>query len=454
MGFRRRDASGTAASMCDGRRLATLAGLLGALATPLAAQGVLDPSFGVAGRLVIPFSATTHDRLETVAPLPDGRFIAAGWIEMEGGDLHTLVVRFQPDGRIDSTFGARHDGRFVHNVRRGGEEEKPRAVAVQRDGRIVVVGQVEGDGPDTDDFMLLRLTPDGRLDSTFADGRGVTIRHLAGPVDKIRSMALMHDDRIVCVGHSDDEFTVARFTADGAPDTSFGRAGVTTVRFPGEGQGRGIALFPDGAVLVTGYTRPSHQKGVPATTYVLRVTPAGVLDSAWAPGGAMVLPVTGYEVRAFVAAPLPGGGALLGGRLRAERGKGADFFVVRLHADGAMDQDFGTDGLVTIDFDGRDDTVRGLVPLADGRLVVAGFSLVGEDDEDFALALLGRRGRLQREFDEDGRARLDFGGERDKLRGAVLLPDGNVLAYGHAEHGRTRDAALAKVRVPGRRGGS
>jgi uncharacterized delta-60 repeat protein len=439
--------------MCAGRRVATLAGLFGALASPLAAQSVLDPSFGVAGRLVLPFSTTMHDRIEAVAPLPDGRFLGAGWVQMEGGDLHTLIVRFLPDGRIDSTFGERRDGRFLLNVRRGGEEEKPRAVAIQHDGRIVVAGQVEGDGPDTDDFMLLRLTPEGRLDSTFAEGRGVAIRHLSGPVDKIRSMALMPDDRIVCVGHSDDAFSVARFTGDGVPDASFGRAGVTTVRFPGEGQGRGIALLTDGAVLVTGYTRPSHQKGVPATTYVLRVTSSGALDSAWAPGGAMVLPVTGHEVRAYIAAPLPGGGALLGGRLRVERGRNADFFVVRLHADGEMDQEFGTDGLVTIDFDGRDDTVRGLVPLADGRLLVAGFSLVGEDDEDFALALLGRRGRLQREFDEDGRARLDFGGERDKLRGATLLPDGNVLAYGHAEHGRTRDAALAKVRVPGRSGG-
>jgi uncharacterized delta-60 repeat protein len=439
--------------MCAGRRVATLAGLLGAIVSPLAAQGVLDPSFAVAGRLVIPFSATTHDRIEAVAPLSDGRFIGAGWIEMEGGDLHTLVVRFLPDGRIDSTFGERRDGRFLLNVRPGGKEEKPRAVAVQRDGRIVVVGQVEGSGPDTDDFMLLRLTPEGRLDSTFAEGRGVAIRHLSGPVDKIRSMALMPDDRIVCVGHSDDAFTVVRFTSDGAPDVRFGSAGVTTVRFPGEGQGRGIALLTDGAVLVTGYTRPSHQKDAPATTYVLRVTSAGVLDSAWAPGGALVLPITGHEVRAFVAAPLADGGAVLGGRLRVERGKDADFFVVRLHADGSMDQAFGSDGLVTIDFDGRDDTVRGLVPLTDGRLMVAGFSLDGEDDEDFALAMLGRRGRLQREFDEDGRGRLDFGGERDKLRGAVLLSDGSVLAYGHAEHGRVRDAALAKVRVPGRRGG-
>ncbi|HEX5633502.1 MAG TPA: hypothetical protein VFX50_09745, partial [Gemmatimonadales bacterium] len=335
-------------------------------------------------------------------------------------------------------------------VRRGGEEEKPRAVAVQRDGRVVIAGQVEGDGPGTDDVMLLRLTPDGRLDSTFA-GQGVVVRHLGGPVDKIRAMALTRDDRIVCVGHSDDAFTVMRFTTDGVPDESFGVSGVTSVRFAGEGQGRGIALFPDGAVLVTGYTRPSHQKGVPATTYAIRVTPAGALDSAWAPGGAQALPLGGHEVRAYVAAPLPDGGVVLGGRFRVERGKDADFFVVRLHADGSMDESFGERGLVTVDFDGRDDTVRGLVPLADGRVMVAGFSLVGEDDEDFAVALLGRRGRLQREFDGDGRTRLDFGGERDKLRGAILLPDGNLLAFGHAERGRTRDAALAKVRVPGRR---
>ncbi|HEX5632869.1 MAG TPA: delta-60 repeat domain-containing protein, partial [Gemmatimonadales bacterium] len=90
--------------MSVARSLAMLGAASCALASPLGAQGMLDTTFGDAGRLVIPFSPTTHDRLEAIAALPDGRFIGAGWIEMAGGDLHTLVVRFRPDGRIDSTF--------------------------------------------------------------------------------------------------------------------------------------------------------------------------------------------------------------------------------------------------------------------------------------------------------------------------------------------------------------
>ena len=111
-----------------------------------------------------------------------------------------------------------------------------RSVAIQADGRIVVAGaiSVAGELPHYD-FALLRYTPDGALDPSFGSGGMQTTSFSAGWwEDEIAAdLALQRDGKIVVVGTSTpvdwvwegSAIVIARYATNGSLDQSFGDGG-------------------------------------------------------------------------------------------------------------------------------------------------------------------------------------------------------------------------------------
>src|SRR4029077_17412435 len=103
-------------------------------------NGTLDASFGTGGRLTTDF-AGANDQTDSVAVQPDGRILAAGaagpYIN-RGFDFP--LARYNSNGTLDTSFGT--SGKLTTNF--GGFNDwpsEPSAVALQGDGKIVVVGQ-------------------------------------------------------------------------------------------------------------------------------------------------------------------------------------------------------------------------------------------------------------------------------------------------------------------------
>jgi uncharacterized delta-60 repeat protein len=137
-----------------------------------------------------------------------------------------------------------------------GEEASAYAVAIQPDGKIVVAGSARDGG--VTDVMLARFGSDGSLDTSF--GAGGTVLTAIGDGDDVgaAALALQADGRIVVAGRASDaggtNLMVARYNADGSPDTSFGTGGVSLVPLgdAGTAEANGLVLEGDTAV-VTGY---------------------------------------------------------------------------------------------------------------------------------------------------------------------------------------------------------
>lgn len=139
------------------------------------------------------------------------------------------------------------------------------AVALQRDGGIVVAGVTVSRGDDV--FGLFRYHSDGRLDRSFGARGRVTTDFARGP-ERARAMAERPDGKIVLVGESwagspsRPRFAVARYRADGGLDPSFGTRGKLTTAVPVRlGPNRAVppssaatavALQPDGKVVAAG----------------------------------------------------------------------------------------------------------------------------------------------------------------------------------------------------------
>ena len=114
-----------------------LAFALGVLAARAwAAAGSLDPSFGDGGRVVVDFSPN-FDRANAVAAQPDGKVVLAGTDDLSSDRAQFALVRLNPDGSLDQSFG--NGGKRTIGFGKNRDDEAS-SVAVDGDGRIVVAG--------------------------------------------------------------------------------------------------------------------------------------------------------------------------------------------------------------------------------------------------------------------------------------------------------------------------
>lgn len=218
----------------------------------LAAPGDLDPAFGGGDGMVTTDLGGSEAAADMVVQ-PDGKIVAVG------GDAtdffgNFAAVRYNADGSPDPTFG---DGGKVSTDIAGGSDTA-NGVALQADGKIVVVGTSENLEGGVAWFTVVRYNPDGSLDTTF-DGDGKEVTDFGGGgADQGSDVAVQADGKIVAGGGVGGVFALARYNAlDGSLDTAFGGDGKVFTDFGGLQEGStayGLALQADGKVIAAGDT--------------------------------------------------------------------------------------------------------------------------------------------------------------------------------------------------------
>jgi uncharacterized delta-60 repeat protein len=122
----------------------------------------------------------------------DGKPVLAGYAS-GGGRADWGIVRLHPGGRLDGSFGG--DGITITRFTRS--YELAASVAIQPDGRIVVVGRARGPSG-TDDLAVVRYRSDGGLNLSFS-GNGKALFNPFGEDDTARDVVI-HEGRIIVVG--------------------------------------------------------------------------------------------------------------------------------------------------------------------------------------------------------------------------------------------------------------
>lgn len=397
--------------------------------TAQAASGDLDPSFDADG-IVTTDVSNNVDIANAVAIQSDGRIVVAG--DVDGSDGFA-VARYNPDGSLDTSFGA---GGIVRTDFNNNTEEA-RAIVIQSDEKIVA-GGVDFNGSNSD-FALARYNSDGSLDATFGVGGKITTDFFSS-VDEINALAIQSDGRIVAAGSVNDSgediFGLARYNTDGSLDTSFGTDGKVTTDFT-EGSAdtiNAIAIQNDGRIVAVGSTDNFTNSNLDFA--VARYNADGTLDATFGAGGRLVQVLSDDIDEAKAVAPLSGGKMLVAGT-------GADTFaLVRYNADGSLDTSFGTGGVVTTSF-GNDDNANAMIVQADGKIVLGGTALgVGATSADFAVARYLSDGSLDPAFGNGGKVTTSIG-DFDEARALAIQSDGNIIAVGFADL-NTEDFALAR----------
>lgn len=434
---------------------ATVVAVLVAVTPAVAAPGSLDRAFGRDGKLVVDLGPRAF--VADLAALPGGDVLVAG--HTEASDVYTrggsvFVRRYDWRGRLRSSFGRRGEVRF----RPRGELAEVKAMVRQRDGRILLAGQVEGSA------AVLRLTRQGRLDRSFA-GDGVATLD-AGGVDELGvALARQPDGAVVVAGPTTvtvpsatfDRYTntfVGRLHPDGSLDRGFGSGDGMVVVDTGQRANpvyqlvlypAGLALLPDGRILVAASNSSAVRDGSSPTLIVL--DPAGAAaplarDPLLGSDEALDNPSIG----ALVTDRRRGTTYLVGGHLG---GAGGDSMVIALGPDLERESSFGGDGVVAPDLGrGRADYASAGLVDPRGRLVITGTDAPTPDfasGSRFLLARFLQNGRLDQRFGREGRVVTPVGRE-PHANALALLARGRLLAAGNSLGDTSgRDSRIALV---------
>jgi uncharacterized delta-60 repeat protein len=377
----------------------------------LVVTGIASGSFGPDGREALRLNHMVPQR---AIGYEGGRIILLGQSRSGGTDLARLLA----SGGRDRMFGERGIVRLGFSAA---------DIAVQSDGRIVVVGSElrPGDREGGSSMVVARLLPGGRPDASFGEAGTQTIE-FGEPQEEGRSVAIAADNKIVVGGTSGEAFSrfdvlgavLARLQPHGAPDPSFGDGG--RVRLNGF---NGFSVSVDEVTVLSSGRVVGAAKRDDQTLLVFRLRADGSLDRRFGGAGSFAVEPPGVDWRDGVFfQPFDQIGALPGGRIVVAGTRlGADgrssIVVLRYLPSGRLDPTFGAAGIAR---PGGHNSLAAFAAQSSGRVVLAG----GQNavTGTFAAICLRPDGHLDRRFGHGGRARVSFGLAGWKNRaGAVLF---------------------------------
>ena len=406
-----------------------------------AAPGDLDRSFSADGGVLTDFGG--FEEASAVVVQPDGKLVAAG-TAFVGGNRDFALARYQPDGSLDTGFGS---GGLVLTDFGVGTDDGAASLAIQPDGKLVAGGFSNAGSPGDFDFALARYNPDGSLDTGF--GVGGTLRtFFGGNSEGANALVIQPDGKIVAAGFSDGgspgdlDFALARYNADGSLDPSFSGGGFRTFFGGSSESAKALVIQPDGKLVAAGF---SNGGGAGDFDFaVARYSPDGNLDPSFGGGGFRTF-LGGSSEGANALVIQPDGKLVAAGFSNAEGPANFDFALVRYLPDGSLDTGFGFGGTLRTFFGGDSEGANALVIQADGKLIAAGFSNgAGPDDFDFAVARYNSDGSLDPSFGGGGFRTFLGGGNFEGAEALAIQPDGKLVAAGFSNSGGDDDFALTR----------
>lgn len=433
---------------------ASLVLLLSHSPNALAADGDLDPSFGSGGKVTTDFNHST-DIAYAMALQADGKLVVVGttYTDNDYSNEDFAVARYNANGTLDTSFGV--NGKVKTDF--PGLAAVASSVVIQPDGKIVVAGGAFPLFTFLGDFEIVRYNANGSLDASFGSG-GIVTTSFPGQGSYAFAVALQPDGKIVAAGtdfvnfssddSSDTDFAVERYNANGTPDATFGVNGQVVTDFDGfNDDAFAILVQPDGRLVAVGSAKN------PATYYdfaAVRYLANGSIDTSFGVGGRVRTDFGHADFDQARSAVLqPDGKIVVAGTESFNNTLSQFFALARYNANGSLDTTFSGDGRQFIDFGSFDQTAYKVLLQPDSKIVTAGYPNTESSDSDFLVGRSNPDGSPDVTFGVNGQVRTSFGDLNGGAYGAVLQPDGKIVAAGFNATNTSNFAEFALARYLG-----
>ena len=247
------------------------------------ADGTPDNAFGGGDSIATGTLGGAHVRIFRIEPASGGKIVAIADNTNGPFPIPAYVMRFNSDGSLDTTFSG--DGFATFTL----QNAQAMSLAVEPSGGVLVIHENQ----------ITRYTPSGDIDTNFGDNGT-----LDDPLDgRLFAAAGLADGKILLAGRVSDgtvgQWAIAKLNADGSFDTTFGDNGKSITRIspanvaaPFESITE-LGVLADGSILATGFSSGSLQT-------IARFSADGDLDTTFGDRGSRGLALTGTALRTFV----------------------------------------------------------------------------------------------------------------------------------------------------------
>jgi len=325
-------------------------------------DGSADATFGTPGEgPVSAYTGTVFFNYDAkcvpakVLILPDGKIMVSGSTSDQtdnAGDYDFIIVRFNSDGSLDTTF--RDQGVYTEN--RPGYQGAG-LMALQGNKVLASAGFNNG--------HLTRLNPDGTTDTSFGTGGFIA--------DSGR--LVIAPDNSIYEGYYSNSIGLVKYTPDGALDTSFADQGERSIPFASlRNRLDYLHLSNDGKIFFTGSYETSNTSGHYGLTVGFDLE--GNLLSGFGNGGLLV-----KEPQTWSSS---GSGVMVTNdkvtvAYQTGLGTNYDYTVASYNMDGTPFTDFGTNGEETFYFGTTNlhDYIEAVAIQPDGKMLLGGRSADG-----------------------------------------------------------------------------
>ncbi|MEI8132903.1 MAG: hypothetical protein WCG34_10750, partial [Leptolinea sp.] len=388
----------------------------------LASTGSLDPAFGVNGVVSTRFNEMPSSAGDAILQA-DGKIIVLGNVKLLDEQSGKIIARYNSNGTVDTSFGVNGIVRIDVASFIGSK------IALQPGGKLIVAGK-SGEA-----FAVVRYSSDGTLDTSFGtNGMGIFDFGGNDVHQALSDVAIQLDGKIVIVGDNGASFSTrvdlifVRFNSNGTEDIG------NVIYFPNshDNYGKGVLIQPDGKIILAGLITDDDGRG--PLLALARINPDGSLDtSTFGTDGEVTIPFYDFDNSHSALGLQADGKIVLTGTVFNNGGIDGNLAVARFNSNGSLDASFGETGIVITDF-GADESINDLAIQPGGKIILGGETRSLDPNDtapsDFLLARYNSDGSLDTSFGTNGKLITDFGNNTESASSIVIQPDSKVVVVG------------------------
>jgi uncharacterized delta-60 repeat protein len=431
-------------------------------------DGQIDTTFGTQGTASTPLFGTRQIAgVVQIALQPTSGFVMAvsmGSLRAPNNEL--IFAAFNDDGTTNGNFGTAGIATVFPTRRAASRLTTLEDIAIQADDGSVLA-TVNGITETQSGFgvtWVVRLTPDGILDTTFDganSGNGIVELKDGNTSDLLMtSMVINSDDSITMAGlngtyNGSHSVASIKISASGDLDLSYGHNGIMMTNIASTSTVVGsLENSIAGKFLLTATTEMDMNSVNPSTAYVISISSNGTLDTSFDTDGIKSIPNEGSSTSQAVALGLNQNGTFIVGI--TQKNIGYQFSLIRVSSSGVVDGTYGTSGKFTlaIALVSHDLVNQRLLERPNGKLllisnVVLNWSMFGATTYAIELVQMNADGLVDTTFGTNGHVQLKDLTNSTSWSDISIQSDGRVLIAASVERQNASDSVLYRLTSAG-----